>query len=60
MVPNNSMVIAREGGGGGNGRMGGKVQGMRSIIDRYEIDMGKLRIVWKWRSQRTNMCDPWT
>ena len=46
--------------GGGGGRIGEKVQGIRSIIGRYKIDRGRLRIVWKWRSQRTYMNDPWT
>ena len=27
--------------------MGEKVQGIRSIIGRYKIDRGKLRIVWE-------------
>ena len=31
--------------GGGGGRMGEKVQGMRSINGRYKIDRGRLRIV---------------
>ena len=30
---------------GGVGRMGEKVQGIRSITGRYKIDMGRLRIV---------------
>ena len=29
----------------GRGRMGEKVQGIRSINGRYEIDRGRLRIV---------------
>ena len=33
--------------GGGEGRMGGKVQGIRSINGRYKIDRGRLRIVWE-------------
>ena len=36
-------VISRE----GDGRMGEKVQGIRSISGRYKIDKGKLRIVWE-------------
>ena len=32
---------------GGAGRMGEKVQGLRSIISRYKIDKGRLRIVWE-------------
>ena len=35
--------------------MGEKVQGMGSINGRYKIDRGRLRILWKWRSQRTYM-----
>ena len=31
--------------GGGRGRTGGKMQGLRSINDRYKIDKGMLRIV---------------
>ena len=30
---------------GGVGRMGEKLQGIRSIIDRHKIDRGRLRIV---------------
>ena len=30
--------------GGGKGRIGGKVQGLRRIIGRYKIDRGMLRI----------------
>ena len=30
--------------GEGEGRMGGKVQGIRSINGRYKIDRGRLRI----------------
>ena len=33
--------------GGGEGRMGEKVQGIRSIIGSYKIDRGRLRIVWE-------------
>ena len=33
--------------GGGGGRMGGKVQGIRSTNGRNKIDRGWLRIVWK-------------
>ena len=29
------------------GRLGKKVQGIRSINGRYKIDSGKLRIVWE-------------
>ena len=31
--------------GGGKQRMGEKIQGIRSIISRYKIDKGMLRIV---------------
>ena len=31
----------------GVGRMGEKVQGIRSINGRYKIDRGRLRIVWE-------------
>ena len=31
--------------GGGRGRMEGNVQGLRSIIDRYKIERGMLKIV---------------
>ena len=33
--------------GWGRGRVGGKVQGIRSINGRYKIDRGRLRIVWE-------------
>ena len=33
--------------GRGRGKMGEKVQGIRSINCRYKIDRGRLRIVWK-------------
>ena len=46
--------------GKGKGRMGEKVQGIRSINGRYTIDRGRLRIVWEMESQRTYMYDPWT
>ena len=32
---------------GREGRMGEKVQGIRSINGRYKIDRGRLRIVWE-------------
>ena len=31
--------------GGGGGRMGGKVQGIRSILGRHKIDRERLQIV---------------
>ena len=34
-------------GEGGEEKMGEKVQGIRSIIGRYKIDTGRLRIVWE-------------
>ena len=40
--------------------MGEKVWGISSINGRHKIDRGRLRIVRKWRSQRTYMYDPWT
>ena len=36
---------SHEGLSAGRGRMGGKVQGIRSINGRYKIDRGRLRIV---------------
>ena len=33
--------------GWGGGRMGEKVQGIRSINGRYKIDRGWLKIVWE-------------
>ena len=33
--------------GVGGVKMGGKVQGIRSINGRYKIDRGRLRIVWE-------------
>ena len=45
--------------GRGRERMGEKVQGIRSIICRYKIDRGRLRIVLEIESQRTYMYDPW-
>ena len=40
-------VIRRIIRGEGKGRMGEKVQGIRSIISKYKIDRGRLRIVWE-------------
>ena len=53
---------SHEGFSVGRGRVehGEKVQVIRSISGRYKIDRGRLRIVWKWRSRRTYMYDPWT
>ena len=39
--------------GGGKGRMGEKVQGVRSINGRYKIDMGRLTIVWEMEKPKT-------
>ena len=36
-------VISGEAGG----RMGEKVQGIRSINSRYKVDRGRLRIIWE-------------
>ena len=36
------MLVSKEEAGG---RMGGKVQGIRSIHGRYKIDKGELRMV---------------
>ena len=33
--------------GGGRGRLGENVQGIRSLNGRYKIDRGRLRIVWE-------------
>ena len=33
--------------GGGGGRIGGKVQGIRSINGWYKIDRGRLRTIWE-------------
>ena len=42
------------------GRMGEKVQGIRSIIGKYKIDRRRLDWCRKWRSQRTSVYNPWT
>ena len=41
--------------GSGRGREGGKVQRISSITGRKKIDRGRVRIVWKCRSQRTHV-----
>ena len=46
--------------GGRGGEWGKRVQGIRSIIGRYKIDRGRLRIVKEMVRQRTYMYDPWT
>ena len=38
--------------GRGKRGMGEKVQGLRSLIGRYRIDRGKLRIVWEMEKQK--------
>ena len=38
--------------GGGGIRMGGKVQGIRSINGRYKIDRVWLRIVWEMEKSK--------
>ena len=35
------------------GRMGEKVQGIRSIIGRYKIDRGRLRLVYEMEKSKT-------
>ena len=47
--------------GGGEGRIGEKVQGIRSINGRYKIDRGSLRIVWEMEKPKNlYIYDPWT
>ena len=46
--------------GSGRGREGGKVQRISSKNDRWKIDRGRVRIVYKCRSQITYKYDPWT
>ena len=41
--------------GRGGGRMGEKIQGLRSINGRYKIDRGRLRIVWEMEKPE-NLC----
>ena len=38
--------------------MGGKVQGLRSIISRYKIDKGRLRIVWEMEKSKNLYVQP--
>ena len=40
------------------GRIGEKVQGIRSINGRYKIDGGGLEQYRKWKSQRTYLYKP--
>ena len=46
--------------GRGRGRMVEKVQGIRSIIGRHNIDGGRPKWYRKQRTQRTYMYNPWT
>ena len=38
--------------GEGRGRVGVKVQGIRSLNGRYKIDRGRLRIVWEMEKSK--------
>ena len=40
------------------GRMREKVQGIRSIIGRYKIDRGRLRIVWEMEKPKNIHVQP--
>ena len=44
--------------GGKTGRIGEKVQGIRSIIGRYKIDRGRLRIVWEMEKPKNSYVRP--
>ena len=44
--------------GGGGERMGEKVQGISSIIGRYKIDRGRLRIVWEMEKPKNIHVQP--
>ena len=44
--------------GGGRERMGGKVQGLRSIIGRYRIDRGMLRTVYEMEKPKIVYVQP--
>ena len=44
--------------GEGGVRMGGKVQGITSIIGRHKIDRGRLRIVWKMEKPKNLYLGP--
>ena len=44
--------------GGGRERMGGKIQGIRSINGRYKIDRGRLRIVWEMEKPKNLYVQP--
>ena len=38
--------------GGGKGRIGEKIQGIKSINGAYKIDRGSLRIVWEMEKRK--------
>ena len=44
--------------GGGEGRMGEKVQGISSINSRYKIVRGTLRIVWEMEKPKNLHVQP--
>ena len=44
--------------GEGRGRIGEKLQGIRSIIDRYKIDRRRLRIVWEMEKPKNLYVQP--
>ena len=44
--------------GRGRGRMGEKVQGIRSINGRYKIDRGRVRIVWEMEKLKNLYVQP--
>ena len=45
--------------GGAVGKMGKKVQGIRSINDRYKIDRGRLQTVLEMEKPKNLYVDPW-
>ena len=46
-------------GSGERRRMGEKVQGIRSINDRYKIDRGRLQTVLEMEKPKNLYVDPW-
>ena len=44
--------------GWSRGRMEEKLQGIRSINDRYKIDRGRLRIVWEMKKPKNLYVQP--
>ena len=44
--------------GGGRGRIGEKVQGLRPIIGRYKIDGGRVRTVWEVEKPKNGYARP--